>query len=35
MRLPLSLLAAAALLILTMAAGSYIDLRNEESMPVT
>lgn len=30
MRLPLSLLAAAALLIVTMAAGSYVDLRNEE-----
>jgi len=29
MRLPLSLLAAAAIMIITMAAGSYIDLRND------
>ncbi len=29
-RLPISLLFAAALLIVTMAAGSYVDLRNEE-----
>jgi len=30
MRLPLSLLIAAALMVVTMAAGSYIDLRNDE-----
>jgi diguanylate cyclase (GGDEF)-like protein len=30
MRLPLSLLAAAAILVVTMAAGSYVDLRNDE-----
>lgn len=30
MRLPISLLTAAAIMIITMAAGSYIDLRNDE-----